>query len=63
TVLTITVVGQATDARLTDVASAIPYRATVAGVPRGHYTARLVHRYVGASWPTLTVLNQRIEIR
>ena len=42
---------------------AIPYTATVRGLPAGSYTLRVVHTYPGTGWETATALETRITAR
>ncbi|HEX6040171.1 hypothetical protein [Longimicrobium sp.] len=42
---------------------AIPYTATVRGLPAGAYALRVVHTYPGTGWDTETVLETRVTAR
>jgi hypothetical protein len=42
---------------------AIPYTATVRGLPAGAYALRVVHTYPGTGWETETVLETRVTAR
>lgn len=42
---------------------AIPYTATVRGLPAGDYALRVVHTYPGTGWETATVLETRVTAR
>jgi hypothetical protein len=42
---------------------AIPYTATVRGLPAGAYALRVEHTYPGTGWPAETVLEARVTAR
>lgn len=42
---------------------AIPYTATVRGLPAGTYALRVLHTYPGTGWPTATALDTRVTAR
>lgn len=42
---------------------AIPYTATVRGLPAGTYTLRVLHLYPGTGWDTATALETRVTAR
>lgn len=42
---------------------AIPYTATVRGLPAGSYTLRVLHTYPGTGWDTATALEARVTAR
>jgi hypothetical protein len=42
---------------------AIPYTATVRGLPAGSYTLRVLHVYPGTGWETATALEARFTAR
>ena len=42
---------------------AIPYTATVRGLPAGSYTLRVLHTYPGTGWETATALETRFTAR
>ena len=42
---------------------AIPYTATVRGLPAGSYTLRVLHLYPGTGWETATALETRVTAR
>ena len=42
---------------------AIPYTATIRGLPAGSYALRVVHTYPGTGWETATVLETRVTAR
>lgn len=63
---TVTVTVSATadpDAMCVQAIGAIPYTATVRGLPAGSYALRVQHTYPGTGWPTATVLETRVTAR
>jgi hypothetical protein len=42
---------------------AIPYTATLRGLPAGSYTLRVLHLYPGTGWETATALETRVTAR
>jgi hypothetical protein len=51
------------DAMCVQAIGAIPYTATVRGLPAGSYTLRVLHTYPGSGWETATALETRVTAR
>jgi len=51
------------DAMCVQAIGAIPYTATVRGLPAGSYALRVLHTYPGTGWPTATALDTRVTAR
>lgn len=51
------------DAMCVQAIGAIPYTATVRGLPAGSYALRVVHTYPGTEWETATALQTRVTAR
>lgn len=63
---TVTVTISATadpDAMCVQAIGALPYTATVRGLPAGSYALRVLHTYPGTGWETATALETRITAR
>jgi hypothetical protein len=42
---------------------AIPYTATVHGLPAGTYALRVEHTYPGTGWETASVMDAQVTVR
>lgn len=64
TVVTLTL-SATVDADVMCIASigAIPYTATLRGLPAGRHTLRVVYTYPGTGWPTSTALETEVAVR